>query len=185
MSVEGYPLLEGVLRDMHAAPADYLNRSTLNFSYDARLAPAIKERWGVISRTPFTDLGMTICGVAYAKWCAEHGFNPGKKIIVDAFEDVLPEVILRRRGKVTWEGVSARTYVAHEKSLGEEFESCHEALEEIGFNVQWLLKRVCALGALETTEYGRDDREVMSAYAIAYWLNEKGIHRPSDCAWFA
>ncbi len=137
------------------------------------------------SRTPFTDLGMTICGVAYAKWCAGHGFNPGKKIIIDAFADVLPEAIRQRRGKVTWEGVSARTYVANKNSLSEEFESCHEALEEIGFNVQWLLKRVRALGGLEATEYGRDDREVMSVYAIAYWLNEKRIHRRSDCAWFA
>ena len=135
------------------------------------------------SRTPFTDLGMTMCGLAYAKWCAGHGFNPGKKIIADAFADILPEAILRRRGKVSWEGVYARTYVANEGSLSKEFESCHEALEEIGFDVQWLLRRVRALGRLETTEYGRDDREVMSAQAVAYWLNEKGIFKRADCTW--
>lgn len=181
MRVDSRPSLHCVLRNMHAAPAEYLNRSTLNFSYDSRLAPAIKARWGVMPRTPFTDLGMTICGIAYAKWCAEHGFNPGKKVIVDAFADVLPEAIRQRRGKVTWEGVYARTYVAHADGLSAEFESCRQALEEIGFDVRWLLRRVQALGSLEASEYGRDDREVMSAYAIAYWLNEKGIHRRSDC----
>lgn len=177
--------LDNVMRDMSAAPTDYLNRSTLNFSYDARLVPAIKELWGVTTRTPFTDLGMAMCGIAYAKWCAARGFNHGKKIIIDAFSDVLPEAVQQRRGKVSWEGVYARTYVAHEDSLSEEFESCHEALEEIGFDIQWLMKRVRALGRLEATEYGRDDREVMSVHAIAYWLNEKGIHRRTDCTWLA
>jgi hypothetical protein len=183
MRVQGRLALNNVLREMHTAPVDYLNRSTLNFSYDARLVPAIKERWKVTTRTPFTDLGMTMCGIAYARWCARHGFNPGKKILVEAFADILPEAILQRRGKVSWEGVYARTYVANEDSLSEEFESCHEALEEIGFDVQWLLGRVRALGRLEATEYGRDDREVMSAYAIAYWLNEKRICKRIDCTW--
>lgn len=175
--------LDDAVREMQAAPAHYLNRSTLNFSYDARLAPAIKERWQVTARTPFTDLGMTLCGIAYARWCARHGFNPGKKVVAEAFADVLPEAILHRRSKVSWEGVYARTYVANEGSLGDEFESCHEALEEIGFDVQWLLGRVHALGRLQATEYGHDDREVMSAYGIAYWLNEKGIRKRADCDW--
>ncbi len=183
MRARGCLALENVMREMHAAPVDYLNRSTLNFSYDARLTTAIKERWKVTTRTPFTDLGMTMCGIAYAKWCASHGFNPGKKIMVDAFADILPEAILRRHGKVSWEGVYARTYVANEDSLSKEFESCYEALEDIGFDVPWLLRRVRALGRLDATEYGYDDREVMGAHAIAYWLNEKGISKRVDCNW--
>lgn len=166
-----------VLRDMHAAPPDYLKRSTLAFSYDARLAPAVKEVWGVTTRTPFTDLGMVLCGIAYARWCVEHGFNEGKKIVAEAFSDVLPGAIMRRRGKVSWEGVYARTYQAHEDALGTEFESCQDTLEKIGFDVGWLMRRVRALGRLEITDYGRADREVMSAYALASWLNEKGIQR--------
>lgn len=183
LTKEGYALFTSAREAMEASPAVYLQRSTMNFSYDARLAPAIKGRWGVIARTPFTDLGMVECGVAYARWCAKRGFNPGKKVFVDAFADVLPQAIRERRGKVTWEGVYARTYMANASNLTEEFESCRGALEVIGFDVGWMLKRIDALGRLALTAYARDDREILSAYALAYWLNEKGVRHASDCAW--
>lgn len=179
---QGRATLYHVLRAMRAAPAEYLKRSTLAFSYDARLALAMKEAYGITTRTPFTDLGMVLCGIAYARLSAEHGFNEGKQIVADAFADVLPAAIMQRRGKVSWEGVYARTYQVHEGNLGKEFELCHPMLEKLGFDVWWLTRRVRALGRLENTDYGRADREVMSAYALASWLNERGIQRHTDVA---
>jgi hypothetical protein len=183
MNAAKRPALNAMVQAMRAGPSAFLNRSTLNFSYDARLALAIKERWGTVSRTPFTDLGMAMCAIAYAKWCANQGFNPGKKLLADAFGDILPAAIRERRGKVSWEGVYARTYLANAEALRAEFEACHDALEEIGFDVRWLVRRVGALERLQLTDYGQDDREVMSAYAIAYWLNEKGVRKRMDCDW--
>jgi hypothetical protein len=177
--------LDATVQAMRAAPTVYLKRSTMCYSYDARLMLAVKERWGVTTRTPFTDLDLVLCGIAYAKWCAARAFNPGKQIVAEAFADVLPAAILHRRGKVTWEGVYARTYIASAPHIAAEFEACHQALEEVGFDVSWLMRRVAALASLETTDYGRADREIMATYAVAAWLNERGIARRADCAWTA
>lgn len=88
-----------------------------------------------------------------------------------------------RRGKVSWDGVGARAYAAHADSIVTEIDRVRGPLEQIGIDVRWVTGRVAQLARWENTTFGRDDKEVFAAYAIATWLRSWGVEQVSDCSW--
>ncbi len=84
---------------------------------------------------------------------------------------------------MTWDGVCARAYASHADSIVSEIERVAAPLEHIGLDVGWLVRRVAQLASWEKTAFGKDDKEVFAAYAVATWLRSWGVERVSDCSW--
>jgi hypothetical protein len=170
-------------RDLMQSNSSFLRRSTLTYLYDARLDVAMKEAFGTITRSPFTDLEMVCCGLSWARLSARLGVHQGKKILADAFASELPDAVAGRRGKVCWDGVCARAYALHGNSIINEIELARGPLEHIGLDVRWLVRRIAQLASWQRTTFGRDDREVFAVYGLATWLRSWGVERVSDCSW--
>jgi hypothetical protein len=107
----------------------------------------------------------------------------GKRILADAFAADLPQAVLGRRAKVSWDGVCARTYARNADAILQELDTGVRLLEHVGFDVNWLIRRVGALARWERTNFGQDDREVFAAYAVATWFRSWDITRLHDVAW--
>jgi hypothetical protein len=167
---------------MHSIPF-FLQRYSMTYLHDARLDVAMRENFGTVTRSPFTDLDLIRCSLAWAKLSARLGVRKRKQILAEAFVAELPVAVRERRGKVSWDGVCARAYAQHGDSIIDEFEGALAPLEHVGLNVRWLTKRVRQLGRWEKTQFGEDDREVFAAYALATWLRSWGVARVCDCLW--
>jgi asparagine synthetase B (glutamine-hydrolysing) len=167
---------------MHSTQS-FLRRSTLTYLCDARLDVAMKETFGVVTRSPFTDLEMVRCGMSWASLSRRLGLCQGKMILADAFALEFPDVVTGRRGKVCWDGVSARAYALHANSIVNEIEMVRGPLEYLGLDIRWLIRRIEQLAGWEKAKFDRDDKEVFAVYALATWLRSWGIERVSDCGW--
>ena len=157
----------------------WLDRATGCFVYDARLDLAVKSRYGVVTRTPFSDLEFFLCGIMWSLLTTEKGRFHDKKIIEMAFGDVIPRVIKGRKGKAPYDGVWSRAYVIHKDNICAEIDKVITVLEHIGFSPKWLIKRIEALSLYKPVS----DREVLSAYAVSTWLSSWDITVPSDVKW--
>lgn len=181
-SRSAWETIECVRKDMQSAKY-YLRRSTLTYLHDARMDMAMKESFGIHTRSPFSDIDMIRCGVAWAKQSAKSGIREGKKILTEAFEAEFPYVVANRKSKVSWDGVCARSYALHGKAIAAELEHEGMVLEHIGIDVAWLIKRVGELARWEKTTFGQDDKEIFAVYALATWLHSWGVEHVSDCGW--
>jgi asparagine synthetase B (glutamine-hydrolysing) len=178
----GWLACESVLGGPQSVPS-LLKRSTLTHLDDRGMDLPLKEAFGVITRSPFTDLRMVQCGLSWTSLAMRFGYSLGKRILADAFSGELPSAVTERRGKVCWDGVCARAYAQHAASIANEIELVKEPLEHIGLNVPWLIGRVGQLARWEKTNFGSDDKEVIATYALATWLRSRGVQRMSDCSW--
>ncbi len=174
--------IENARAVMASAPA-FLNRTTLTYLHDARLDVALKEAFGTSTRSPFTDLAMVRCGIAWARISARLAVRQKKKILMEAFAAELPAAVAGRRGKVSWDGVCARMYAQNGEAIAYEIERVRDPLVHMGVDVRWLTRRVAQLARWERTTFGEDDREVFAVYALATWLHSWGVDRVSDCDW--
>jgi hypothetical protein len=175
-----WPGVERTWAVMQSSPS-FLRRSTLTFSHDARFDVALKEAFGTTFRSPYTDLDWVRCGLSWARLSARLGLPPNKTILAEAF--ALPRAVTSRRGKVPWDGASARAYTQHGDSIVTEIERVRAPLERLGLDVRWLVRRVAQLvGGQKTTSAG-DDKEVIAGYALATWLRSWGVEQVSDCSW--
>ena len=178
----GWRNVERACTRMRRAP-DYLRRSRLAYLHDARLDSPLKEALGVVSRSPFSDIAVARCGMRWARLCARARFNAGKRVLADAFAAELPDPVLGRRGKVSWDGVCARTYAKNAGAIGDELERSWALLEHVGFDLRWLMRRLTELSTWRRSSFGQDDRELMAAYAVATWFSSWGIASAGDAAW--
>lgn len=149
------------------------------FVYDARHDVWAKERFGTTVRTPFTDLALMRAGLAWSAHCRANHVRPDKNILVRAVPDLLPAVVVARRGKVAYDGVWMRGYAKHGRHIGDTIERASSVLEHIGFSPNWLLKRAADLANWQPVEAG----EVIAGYAVATWLAAWGIDRSSAVTW--
>ena len=83
--------IERILSIREEANSSFLKRSSLIFSYDARFDVVLKEAFGTTTRSPFTDLGIVRCGLAWAKLSARLGITPGKSFLAETFAAKLPD----------------------------------------------------------------------------------------------
>ena len=158
-------------------------RSLLTSVYDARLDIAMKDHFGITTRSPFTDLAMARCGIQWATLKAELGVRHSKEILAEAFGDQMPQAVLGRRDKVPWDGVFARAYAEHGEVIVDTFDRSSQMLGHLGIDVSWLVRRVRQLSRWERTQSGSDDAAVFGAYALATWLESWGIRHPGDHGW--
>lgn len=163
--------------------SSFMRRSCLTLLYDARFDVTLKEAFGVITRSPFTDRDVAWCGLSWARLSARLGLRRGKSILADAFAAELPDAVTGRRGKVPSDGVCARAYAQHADSIVKELEQVRGPLECVGLDVRWLVRRVAQLAGGKQTTSAREDKEVIAAYALATWLNSWGVEHVSDCNW--
>ena len=161
------------------AAAAVRDRRTATFVYDARQDVWIKETFGAVLRTPFTDLAVFRAAEAWSRYCRARGGRPDKRVLADAAGDWLPAEVVERRGKVAYDGVWMRAYAANVVPLASAFERVAGVLERIGLSPAWLIRRTAALAAWQPVS----DREVLAAYAIAVWLAAWGIERETDAEW--
>jgi hypothetical protein len=173
--------VERAVESMHYDPL--LSRSTLTFSYDARLDVVFKEAFGTTRRSPYTDVAWIRCGLAWWRLPGRRGLGSSKQILADAFAPDLPEAVIHRRGKVPWNGVISRGYTAHQDHIIAELDRVRSPLERVGFNMRWLNHRVRQLADGSKSASDRCDKEVIASYAVATWLRSWGILRASDCGW--
>ena len=181
-SLEAWRVAELARALMESSPA-FMKRSSLTFLYDARLDVALKENFGTTTRSPFTDLEMVKCGLAWSRLSARLGLPPNKGILTEAFATELPSAVTGRRGKVPWDGVSMRAYATHADSIATEIERVSGPIERVGMDARWLVGRVQQLARGQKSTTARDDREVIAGYALATWLRSWGVERVSDCGW--
>jgi hypothetical protein len=181
-SEAGWSACQHMLNSMRSMPA-LARRSTLAYFDDLRTDHALKAEFGIVTRSPFSDLRMAECGFAWTRMAAQGGARHGKEILADAFRSELPGAVRRRRGKVCWDGVCARAYAMHGRSIIGELERSMNLLDHIGLNVRWLIRRARELVSWRRTDFGSDDKEVIGAYALAIWLRRLGIENVTDCDW--
>lgn len=155
------------------------DRRAATFVYDARVDVWIKETFGAVQRSPFTDLAVFHAAEAWSRHCHARGGRPDKRVLVDAAGDWLPDEVVNRRGKVAYDGVWMRAYAANLEPIASAFERVAGVLARIGLSPAWLIRRAEALAAWRPFS----DREVLAAYAIAVWLAAWGIEREGDAAW--
>ncbi len=178
----GWRRVERARARMRCVPG-YLRRSRLLYLHDARLDCSLKERFGVATRSPFSDIAVARCGMRWARWCSKSGFNAGKRVLADAFSVELPEVVVARRAKVSWDGVCARSYAQNARLIGDELERSSALLEHVGFDLRWLIRRLNDLAMWRRSSFGLDDRELFAAYALATWFSSWQIASVGDVAW--
>lgn len=155
------------------------DRRAATFVYDARVDVWIKDTFGVVLRSPFTDLAVLRAAEAWSRYCRAQGGRPDKRVLADAAGDWLPAEVVERHGKVAYDGVWMRAYAANLEPIVGAFERVGGVLARIGLSPAWLIRRAEALAAWQPVS----DREVLAAYAIAVWLAAWGIERDTDAAW--
>ena len=64
----------------------------------------------------------------WARFCAGRGVTEGKRVLADAFAVDLPKAVIGRRGKVSWDGVCARTYAKNADAITRELERASSSL---------------------------------------------------------
>jgi asparagine synthetase B (glutamine-hydrolysing) len=159
--------------------SDLLDRSLGTLVYDARPDVWIRETFGPIHRTPFSDLRVFHSALAWSAYCKEHHMRPDKSILAEAVGDLLPHAVVARKGKVAYDGVWMRAYHRHADHIASLFEQVGGLLAHIGVSPRWLQRRAQELGQWKD----RSDREVLALYAIAVWLSAWGITRADDVTW--
>ncbi|MGE0807062.1 MAG: asparagine synthase-related protein [Burkholderiaceae bacterium] len=152
------------------------DRGLGTFVYDARQDVWVKENFGVTIRTPFSDLAVFRAAQAWSRWCAGRGMRPDKRILADALPGRLPPAILQRRGKVAYDGVWMRAYRRHGDHISGVFERSAAVFDALGISTHWLLRRTRQLQRWEPAS----DREVLALYALAVWLQARGIERAAE-----
>jgi hypothetical protein len=157
----------------------WLDRSTACFVYDARLDMRIKSEYGIVNRTPFTDLEFFECGIMWSTLNQLRSRPHDKRILQDAFKDNIPSAILMRKGKAPYDGVWARAYSTYGSAIATDLDKVAPILNHIGFSTKWLMNRIQQLSNWEHVS----DREVLAAYAISVWLDSWGIHEVADVQW--
>lgn len=157
----------------------YTHRALGTFVYDARQDIWVKELFGPVIRTPFTDLAIFRSAQSWSRHCCAKGVRPDKSILAEALPGLLPDAVLNRKGKVAYDGVWMRAYSAQEARLCSVFERSAAVLEHIGISPGWLLARTRALAAWQECS----DREVLAAYALCVWLQAQGIFAPDEVRW--
>jgi asparagine synthetase B (glutamine-hydrolysing) len=170
-------------RALMGSSTNYLKRSSLTYSYDARFAVVSKEAFGATARSPFTSLDFARCGISWSRLSKRTGVRPKKHILADAFAGELPDAVAGRRGKVPWDGVSARGYINHGPTIVAELERAREPLQYLGVRLPWLRSRVTQLASGRKSTTAREDSEVIACYALAAWLRSWGVERLGDCDW--
>ena len=88
----------------------------------------------------------------------------------------LPPAILQRKGKVAYDGVWMRAYRKHGDHIAASFERSASVFEALGISTHWLLRRTRQLQSWQPVS----DREVLALYALAVWLQVRGIERAAD-----
>jgi hypothetical protein len=159
---------------IRASPWQYRGLGT--FVYDARQDVWVKETFGPVIRTPFSDLAVFRAAQAWSRWCTARSVRVDKTILAEALPGWLPAEILQRRGKVAYDGVWMRAYEKHGDHIAAVFERAAPMLEALGVSAQWLVRRARQLQAWQPVS----DREVLALYAVAVWLLGRGIERPAD-----
>jgi len=159
--------------------SDSLDRSLGTLVYDARPDVWIRETFGPVHRTPFSDLRVFRSALAWSRWCKAHQTRPDKSILAEAVGDLLPQAVVARKGKVAYDGVWMRAYYRNANRIASLVEEVSSVLAHIGVSPQWLQQRALELGEWRD----RSDREVLAFYGIAFWLSAWGITRASDVAW--
>lgn len=159
--------------------SDLLDRALGTLVYDARPDVWIRETFGPIHRTPFSDLRVFRSALAWSAWCKQQKMRPDKSILVEAASDLLPHAVVERRGKVAYDGVWMRAYHRHADRIASLFEQVGSVLAHVGVSPHWLQRRTRELGQWQE----RSDREVLALYAIAVWLSAWGITRADDAVW--
>ena len=149
------------------------DRGLGTFVYDARQDVWVKESFGVTIRTPFSDLAVFRAAQAWSRWCVERGMRPDKSILADALPGRLPQAILQRRGKVAYDGVWVRAYRRHGDHIADVFERSAAVFDALGISTRWLVRRTRQLQSWQQVS----DREVLAVYALAVWLQARGIEQ--------
>lgn len=152
------------------------DRALGTFVYDARQDVWVKETFGVTIRTPFSDLAVFRAAQSWSRWCVERGTRPDKSILSDALPGRLPQAIVERRGKVAYDGVWVRAYRRHGDHIAEVFERSAAVFDALGISTRWLIRRTRQLQSWQQVS----DREVLALYALAVWLQARGIERASE-----
>lgn len=149
------------------------------FVCDGRQDILVKEAFGSTVRTPFSDLKVFRSAMAWSLVCARRGVRPDKTVLARALTDYLPVEVVRRRGKVAYDGVWMRAYARNAATIADLFESSAGALRSLGLSPEWLIRRVHELAKWRQCS----DREVLAAYAVAHWLKSWELHSARDVAW--
>lgn len=157
----------------------FTDRRTATFVYDARQDVWVKETFGPVIRTPFTDTKIFRCAQAWSRYCAAKGVRPNKSILADALPGLLPTAVINRKGKVAYDGVWMRAYRRQEGHICSVFERSAPILEYIGISPRWLIARASALANWRECS----DREVLAVYAVAVWLQAWSINHTTDVTW--
>jgi Asparagine synthase len=160
-----------------------MRRSTITFSHDARFDVLFKEAFGIVTRSPFTDVAWIRCGLAWARLPVRDSLRSRKQILSDAFALDLPQAVTHRKGKVPWNGVTSRSYAMHEDDILTELDRVRSPLERVGLNMRWLNRRVRQLADGSKSSFDLCDKEVIGSCALASWLRSWGILHASDCGW--
>lgn len=170
----------GVRRAMEMTRgSDLLARSLGTLVYDARPDVWVRETFGPVHRTPFSDLRVFRSALAWSTYCREHRIRPDKSILAEAAGDLLPDAVVARKGKVAYDGVWMRAYHRHADHIASLFEQVGAVLAHIGASPRWLQRRARELGQWKD----RSDREVLALYGIAVWLSAWNITRVADATW--
>ena len=157
----------------------YMDRGLGTFVYDARQDIWVKEVYGPLIRTPFTDLAIFRSAQAWSRHCRANGVRPNKSILAEALPGLLPPAVLNRKGKVAYDGVWMRAYRSEEARICSVFERSAAVLEHIGISPGWLIARTRALAAWRECS----DREVLAVYGLCVWLQAWEICKPTDLSW--
>lgn len=173
-SREAWRVVSAAIETIRHSP--WQDRSLGTFVYDARQDVWVKETFGPTIRTPFSDLAVFRAAQAWSRWCAARGVRPDKRILAEALPGRLPPAILQRKGKVAYDGVWMRAYRKHGDHIAASFERSASVFEALGISTHWLLRRTRQLQSWQPVS----DREVLALYALAVWLQVRGIERAAD-----
>jgi hypothetical protein len=157
----------------------WLQRQTGCWIYDSRQDAWVKETYGATIRTPFTDLSVFRAALLWSRWNRLRNIRPDKSIFAEALPHLLPSAVVQRKGKVAYDGVWMRARAKNADHVANVIDRVATVLEHIGLSPSWLMKRVRQLAAWKDVS----EREVMAAYAVAFWLSSWGLERLSDLEW--
>ncbi len=157
----------------------WLQRASACFVYDACIDVWMNERYGLTVRTPFTDLKMFKVALCWSDWCKQFAARPDKSILARSMQEILPDAVLNRKGKVAYDGVWLRGYMKHADHISSVFDQTSSVLEHIGLSPRWLINRVKDIASLQASS----SAEIVAAYAISHWLLSWDIRRVEDVNW--
>lgn len=155
------------------------HRATGCFVNDARQDVWTKETFGPVIRTPFSDLAVFRAAHRWSMLSARGNTRPNKTILAEGFPDLLPEAVIRRKGKVAYDGVWMRAYATQYEHIFETLDRASGVLNHLGISTAWLFRRAQDLRDWKDVS-GRD---LLAAFALSVWLNSWGIERVSDVDW--